>query len=175
MASSGQQTRNRARSQSVGLNALRQERPKLSESIQNPESFARKLRSKKLLEDSAWKDILDDTCEYSQQLNIIFESVEKCWFNVANAFDKFIEALVETPPNGTFVSLLEQAYGNLTVCVSIQISRTLIFNSANQSGDSYTCIIKSYLFIVSMPCNCMQLIVDNMLIFSGWFSNSDYE
>ena len=122
MASSRQQSRNRARNQNVGLNALKQERPKLLESIQNPESFARKLRSKKLLEDSAWKDILDDTCEYSQQqLKIIFESVEKCWFNVDNAFDKFLEALVETPPNGTFVSLLEQTYGNLPVCVSLSL------------------------------------------------------
>lgn len=124
MASSRQQSRNRARNQNVGLNALKQERPKLLESIQNPESFARKLRSKKLLEDSAWKDILDDTCEYSQQqLKIIFESVEKCWFNVDNAFDKFLEALVETPPNETFVSLLEQTYGNLPVCVSLSLSK----------------------------------------------------
>ena len=124
MASSRQQSRNRARNQNVGLNALKQERPKLLESIQNPESFARKLRSKRLLEDSAWKDILDDTCEYSQQqLKIIFESVEKCWFNVDNAFDKFLEALMETPPNGTFVSLLEQTYGNLPVCLSLSLSK----------------------------------------------------
>ena len=124
MASSRQQSRNRARNQNVGLNALKQERPKLLESIQNPESFARKLRSKRLLEDSALKDILDDTCEYSQQqLKIIFESVEKCWFNVDNAFDKFLEALMETPPNGTLVSLLEQTYGNLPVCLSLSLSK----------------------------------------------------
>ena len=152
MASSRQQARNRARNQNVGLNALRQERPKLSKSIQNPESFARKLRSKKLLEDSAWKDILEDTCEYSQQLKIIFESVEKCWFNVDNAFDQFLKALQETPPNETLVSQLEQAYGNLPVCVSIQISRTLVFNTTSPSGDSN--IVKSYFLLLVCLVDC---------------------